>query len=75
VGINIKSFDDNGGHYIIDTGLKKKELQNKHLFLDELVIKIIISIEVTHCEVNNLILTKKCLMLIHFRNFHLIRHL
>ncbi|XP_016025993.2 uncharacterized protein LOC6739267 [Drosophila simulans] len=50
VGINIKSFDDNRGHYIVDKRLKEKDIQNKNLFLDDLVIKIIISIEVTHCE-------------------------
>ncbi|XP_033153065.1 uncharacterized protein LOC117136320 isoform X5 [Drosophila mauritiana] len=50
VGINIKSFDDNRGQYIVDKRLKEKDIQNKNLFLDDLVIKIIISIEVTHCE-------------------------
>ncbi|XP_039502037.1 uncharacterized protein LOC120458425 [Drosophila santomea] len=50
VGINIDRLNANRGRYIVDTGLKKKELQDKHLFLDDLVIKLILSIEVTHCE-------------------------
>ncbi|XP_026838619.1 uncharacterized protein LOC6543147 [Drosophila erecta] len=53
VGINIDSLNKKRGRYIVDTGLKKKELENKHLSLDDLVNKIIISIEVTHCELTN----------------------
>nr|XP_044248777.1 uncharacterized protein LOC108054865 [Drosophila takahashii] len=50
VGINIPTLRNNQGQDVVDVGLKKKVLQEKNLLFDDLLIKIIISIEVTHCE-------------------------
>nr|XP_036677547.1 uncharacterized protein LOC118878606 isoform X2 [Drosophila suzukii] len=50
VGINILNLQYNEGNDFINARLKKKWLQEKNVLFDDLLIKIIISIEVTHCE-------------------------
>ncbi|XP_052854700.1 uncharacterized protein LOC128263666 [Drosophila gunungcola] len=50
VGINIQSLKNQQCRDVVDIGLRKKALQEKELPFDDLLLKITISIEVTHCE-------------------------
>ncbi|XP_043064147.1 uncharacterized protein LOC108089075 [Drosophila ficusphila] len=50
VGIHIKSLKGNLDRDVVDVKERKKELQENKLLFDDLLLKITVSIEVSHCE-------------------------
>ncbi|XP_002138113.2 uncharacterized protein Ir41a [Drosophila pseudoobscura] len=50
VGININNLKGSFDEGTVDVRSMKKQLQEKNLLYDDLLLKLMISIEVTHCE-------------------------